>query len=319
LLVESPWFVASFYDCGFDSLGFVFESTQRVLGYCRCAFEFRRFVVGLTRVVFEFTACRPRFPSRGCGSCEGAFRGSRHAVGSSGRRGEKSEARFESRETVVVKSRCGSRESGRGVWSGRGDPSTASVGDASLRGCSPTRLVPVHPLLSARHPMSHTLLVFVALATLSGCSAYSLAEPKAPPVAAFGPALRAETATVCVVRPSHFAVAVTFVVRDNGQLVGATRGESYFCYEAQPGRHAIASSTGDPIDADGEAALNAEAGKRYWLHQDYDDVLGRIVDRLAWIDETRARAMIDDCDYKTLSAVPGGEALPPPVPLAVAR
>jgi hypothetical protein len=90
-----------------------------------------------------------------------------------------------------------------------------------------------------------------------------------------------------VVRPSHLAVEVTFVVHDNGQLVGATRAESYFCYEAAPGEHAIVSSTGDPLDKDGTAHLSAVAGQRYWLHQDYDNYLGVIVDKLQWVDEAR--------------------------------
>ena len=152
----------------------------------------------------------------------------------------------------------------------------------------------------------------------SACSSYSLAQPKAPPIAAFGPVARTDVATVCVIRPSHFAVGVTFVVHDNRQLVGATRGESYFCYLAEPGRHNIVSTTGDSTDEDGEAALAAEAGRRYFLHQDYDNVFGVIVDKLQWVDDARARDLLDQgkCDYETISGVPGDEALPPPVPLA---
>jgi hypothetical protein len=163
-------------------------------------------------------------------------------------------------------------------------------------------------------PLLASCLVF------AGCSSYSLAAPKVPPAAAFGPA-RTDVATVCVIRPSHWAVAVTFVVHDDDQLVGATRGESYFCYFARPGEHRIASSTADPTDRDGHATLTAVAGGRYWLHQDFDNVFGSITDKLQWVDEARARQLLDDgsCDYKVLDGVPGEERLPGAVPIAPAR
>jgi hypothetical protein len=150
------------------------------------------------------------------------------------------------------------------------------------------------------------------LGLLAACSSYTLREVDSPPLGAFGPSPRTDVATVCVIRPSHFALAVTFVVHDNGQLVGATRGESYFCYEAEPGQHDIASSTGDPIDKPGSALLAAEAGHRYWLHQDYDNVFGVIVDKLQWVDEVRARDLVRDgaCGYNVLEGVPGDEKLP---------
>jgi hypothetical protein len=42
-----------------------------------------------------------------------------------------------------------------------------------------------------------------------------------------------------VLRPQWIAAAVTAPVHDNGRLVGATRGPTYFCYAAQPGHHVI--------------------------------------------------------------------------------
>jgi hypothetical protein len=159
-------------------------------------------------------------------------------------------------------------------------------------------------------------IAFAAL--FFACSSYSLTELKAPPGQAFGPDVRTDVAVVCVVRPSHVAVAVTFLVRDNGQLVGATRAESYFCYEAEPGEHAIVSSTGDSLDKDGTAHLSAVAGRRYWLHQDFDNILGVIIDKLQWVDEARWRELVEDnaCGYKVVSGVPGNEAIPGEVPLA---
>jgi hypothetical protein len=168
----------------------------------------------------------------------------------------------------------------------------------------------------------HTICSLPLLASavlFGGCSSYSLSTPQTPPVDAFGPA-RTDVATVCVIRPSHWAVAVTFVVHDDEQLVGATRGESYFCYFAQPGEHSILSSTGDPTDRDGRATLTAGAGRRYWLLQSYDNVFGSITDKLAWVDEASARQLLEDgaCDYRVLDGVPSEEKLSGPVPIAPA-
>ena len=76
---------------------------------------------------------------------------------------------------------------------------------------------------------------------IASCSPYSLARPASPPVPLFGPPVRTDVATLCVIRPSHTALAVTFAVHDNHQVVGATCGESYFCYQAEPGLHRIVS------------------------------------------------------------------------------
>lgn len=176
------------------------------------------------------------------------------------------------------------------------------------------------PTAQTRLPRASPVAAAPLLGLLAACSPYSLREVDAPPLQAFGPSPRTDVATVCVIRPSHFAVGVTFVVHDNGQLVGATRGESYFCYEAEPGAHRIASSTGDSIDKPGSALLAAEAGHRYWLHQDFDNVFGVIVDKLQWVDEARARELVRDgaCGYDVLEGVPGDEKLPASPPFAAA-
>ena len=153
---------------------------------------------------------------------------------------------------------------------------------------------------------------------IGSCSPYSLAKPASPPLQLFGPPVRTDVATLCVIRPSHTALAVTFAVHDNDQVVGATCGESYFCYQAEPGRHRIVSSTKDPVDTDGSAQLTAEAGRRYWLLQDFDNVFGAIKSKLQWVEESRARDLMDGdgAVYKVIVGVPGDEALPGAVPFA---
>jgi len=61
------------------------------------------------------------------------------------------------------------------------------------------------------------------------------------------------------------------------------------------------------------ASVKVAAGSRHYLHQDVRTAVSMSV---SWIDERTAREMIDDCSPARLSAVPGSQALPPPVPLA---
>lgn len=146
-----------------------------------------------------------------------------------------------------------------------------------------------------------------------GCSSYGFTEPKAPPIAAFGqppPGF----AQVCVLRPHLSAAAVTFVVRDNGRLVGATRGASYFCYYAQPGRHRVTSEADDVQ----EANVVALAGARYFLHQRVRNTLGWVSSPMEWVGEPEAQTMIGKCDYRVLTEVPEGTELPPANPTAAA-
>ena len=147
---------------------------------------------------------------------------------------------------------------------------------------------------------------------VGGCSTYSLMEPNEAPIAAFGPS-STPAATVCVIRPSHWGLAVTFVVHDDSTLVGATKGESYFCYLAEPGPHRVVSSRADSNEDFGQVTFHAEAGKRYWLHQGYDSFFGTVLD---WVDETRAHPMVEACSYKELVDAPSEEALPTGVPYA---
>lgn len=141
--------------------------------------------------------------------------------------------------------------------------------------------------------------------TASGCTSWKLAEPAAPPISPLAPAPH-HTAKVCVVRTSVLAQAVTFPTRDNGVLVGATRGRGHFCWFAEPGAHDI------DIEADEveHAHLTAAAGHTYILEQEVDNVFGYVKCRAVWKAAEDARAAFDDTPYETLSGVPGSEKLP---------
>ena len=72
--------------------------------------------------------------------------------------------------------------------------------------------------------------------------------------------------------------------------------------------HRIVASRGDTASEDfGQAGLHAEAGHRYWLHLDFDGDFGT---QLEWVDEDKARPMIERCDYKELVDAPDGEEAP---------
>jgi hypothetical protein len=164
-------------------------------------------------------------------------------------------------------------------------------------------------------------LVFVVIAVALGllvgvgCSSYRLAEPRTVPIEAFGAPPQA-MAQVCVFRPSNMALAVTFVVKDNGKLVGATRGPTYFCYFATPGAHTITSDSEDDVMA---AQLDAKAGQRYFLEQGVDNVFGFVKSPLTWVEASEAREHLGLCDYNVLVGVPGKDALPGAAPIALAR
>jgi hypothetical protein len=102
-------------------------------------------------------------------------------------------------------------------------------------------------------------------------------------------------------RPDRLARDTSIPVRDNGRLVGATRGATFFCWLAAPGEHQITSVDDDT----GPVLLFARAGAQYWLHQDMSELAGSVHAHLDWVDATTAHEMIDECDDRVRVAVPG--------------
>ncbi|HEX9101965.1 MAG TPA: hypothetical protein VF997_07170 [Polyangia bacterium] len=144
---------------------------------------------------------------------------------------------------------------------------------------------------------------------LGGCYSYGLRKPDTPPVDAFAEV--DGVGEICVLRPHWSAAAVTAVVHDDGQLVGATRGPTYFCYAAEPGHHFI-DSKADTVE---DATVDVEPGKRYYLHQIVDNIFGVVRTRLAWVTEDEARPLIAKCGYRVLVSVRGDERLPSGAPV----
>lgn len=175
------------------------------------------------------------------------------------------------------------------------------------------RSIPI-PRVRAVPDMSGPGLALGLFALAAGCAGYQLTEPdRAFP--AMGTEFPRTAARVCVVRTSFLARFMTFPVRDDGVLVGATRGSTHFCYLAEPGHHEIA------IEADEaeHAELDAVAGRSYYLKQEVDNVFGHVTCRALWIEPIEARELLHASTYEVLAGVPGSEAVPPDPPLAPAQ
>ena len=163
--------------------------------------------------------------------------------------------------------------------------------------------------------MSPRLLPAACCAALAGCASYHLVEPTVPPldVAAAPPE---GLARVCVLRPTSEIAAVPFAVRDNDQLVGATRGSSYFCYHAEPGDHHVTSQA---EQSRSETWLTIAAGRSYYINQVINGSFQTIDVELRVVDEAQGQKDMKGRPYRMLVSAPGNEAAPAPVPLARAR
>lgn len=145
---------------------------------------------------------------------------------------------------------------------------------------------------------------FLAL-VLAGCSGWSLAPSRnALPVT--GGEISPKQARICVLRPSVEAGGLTFPVRDNGVLVGATRGATYFCYLGEPGEHRIVTEA----DSSEAQTLIIEAGRSYYLQQEIDAVMGAVKCHTHWVEADQAQQAAAQSNEQVLVGVPDGEKLP---------
>ena len=150
---------------------------------------------------------------------------------------------------------------------------------------------------------THLLIssLFAVLAA-SGCAGLRVVTSDAPPLPIDPLASPPDgLGQVCVIRPHSIGALLTIPVRDNGTLVGATQGPSYFCYFAQPGLHRIT------MQLSGELAVDAQvdSGRTLYLHQHI-----RVgADRFYPISLEAARPMLERCDYSQLVEAPGEELL----------
>lgn len=146
------------------------------------------------------------------------------------------------------------------------------------------------------------------LAATAACSPYSLGDPPANPDLAtrpFTPYVDS-MASVCVLRTARLALAVTFTVHDNDVLVGATRGLSWFCYRAQPGRHTITMASDDGSQ---RFDVEMEERGRYYFEQTLRYNFGEVIPQGKWIDEESARPLFQRTSHRVLQGAPASETL----------
>jgi len=141
----------------------------------------------------------------------------------------------------------------------------------------------------------------------TACGGYGVKRADNPPLQAFA-APPEGASLICMFRGHGPGVSVITPVADNRRLVGATKGASYFCYDAEPGEHVL------EVD-DAAATLQARAGERYYYYHEYL----RGVDKLVRVTDGTAAALTRLSDYTELEDVPQGIAVPSAVALAPAR
>jgi hypothetical protein len=165
--------------------------------------------------------------------------------------------------------------------------------------------------------MRPLVTAFAALAvtvTATACSAWKVEPPRHAVLQPFAAAPEGAS-EVCVLRTSVLAAAVAFPTRDNGVLVGATKGPTNFCYFAGVGHHEITIEA-DDVEV---ATLFVEPGKRYWLKQGVDFLFGHVGCTPTWVSEDLALEMLESSSHEVLVSVPGDEALPDDRPLVPGR
>ena len=147
----------------------------------------------------------------------------------------------------------------------------------------------------------------------NACTRYEIAARDVAPPNTFD-SLPPNAGQICVVRPHNVALLVPAVVWDNRQLVGMTKGPTWFCWLAEAGVHKIMTRYGDDIDENlgtdeiTDAAILIESGGRYYLHHDVSKILTISV---RWIlDPAEANALIAECQWADLVAAPSGVKLP---------
>jgi len=155
--------------------------------------------------------------------------------------------------------------------------------------------------------------MFALLLAMPACE--PAGEPNVARVRSVASPIARGLAQICVMRPGTLARDVSMELRDNGRLVGATRGGTYVCWLAATGDHQLTS-----IDDDtGPTWLEARANGRYWLHQEVSELGGRLHAHLDWVEESAAAELIDECDERVRVAVPGHDDEPYSLSIAPAK
>lgn len=142
-----------------------------------------------------------------------------------------------------------------------------------------------------------TVAAALVCSSLAACSGYGLRDG-ATPARVAKPSQ--EHASVCVFRPHGLGRSVVAAVADNGAIVGATEGSSYFCYQAEPGEHRLRTADATPV------VLQAQAGQSYYFVHD----LNVGADELVRVNGATADQLTAYCEYRLLGVTPANVRLP---------
>jgi hypothetical protein len=148
--------------------------------------------------------------------------------------------------------------------------------------------------------------------TAAACSSYRLAEPQAAVLHPFTP-IPTDFARVCVIRTSRLAASQPFPTLDNGVLVGATKGRTFFCYQAEPGEHLLRMQADEPT----EEKLYAVGGRSYYLHETIP-LSPAVRCEVTWVSDAKASELMRSATYEVVTDTPATERPPAPVPYAKA-
>lgn len=153
-------------------------------------------------------------------------------------------------------------------------------------------------------------LPFLCAALTLACAGYAVAPASLPSTPTPNGA-----AKICIVRIGSDGSLLTFPIRDNGVLVGATVGGSCFCYFAAEGRHELEARS-DGYDT---AEIEVKAGTEHVILQATRGAVGIIRSHLEELSADEGAAVMKSCQYHVLSQVPEGTYMPKPGTVVVAK
>lgn len=130
----------------------------------------------------------------------------------------------------------------------------------------------------------------IAILATSGCASIKYASPEEDKWAKTMPMPKGK-ALVYFYRHEFLGMAISMRVRVDGELIGHTRGKTYFLFEAQPGTYKFSSFS----ENESVVELNVEAGKTYYLWQEAK--IGFLLARtkLQLVDEKTGRKQMLKC------------------------
>jgi hypothetical protein len=132
--------------------------------------------------------------------------------------------------------------------------------------------------------------IVAATALSTGCASVQMASADRD-ASAKTFAVGQEKANIYVYRNESMGAAVKMPVALNGKLVGDTASKTYMRLEVPPGNHTLVSKT----ENDSVLAVNAEAGKNYFVWQEVKMGMFTARSSLQLVDESTGKSAVQEC------------------------